>query len=63
MRHEDTRPPLPGAGYMEDYTTPFLVVFAVLIYVLLLAILSIYGLPMALIAAVVADRFIPRSAP
>jgi len=57
---EDTRPPLPGAGHVENYTVPFLVVFAFLVYFTLLAIWAVYGLPSALIAAVVADRFIPR---
>lgn len=60
MRHEDTRPPLPGSGYMENYTVPFLVVSAVLSYIALLALWATLGLPAALVAAFLADRCIPR---
>ena len=61
MKTEDTRPPLPGAGYVENYTTPFLVVSAVLCYIALLALWIAFGLPAALIAALVADRVLPKT--
>jgi len=60
MRCQGKRPPLPCAGYMENYTVPFLVVSAVLCYLLLLILWVIFGLPFTLIAAFIVDRFIPR---
>ncbi len=63
MRHNresDERPPLPGAGYVEDYTVPFLCVAGVLCFLALFAIWAMWGLPAALIAAVLADRGIAR---
>lgn len=63
MNKEDTRPPLPGAGTMENYTTPFLVVFGVILFVILLGVKATYGLPAALLLAIVSDRIIGRNNP
>ena len=59
-RESEERPPLPGAGYLEDYTVPFLVVAGVLCFLALFAIWAAWGLPGAIILAVLADRAIPR---
>ena len=45
MRHNREsyeRAPLPGAGYLEDYTVPFLVAAGVLCFVTLFAIWTIW---------------------
>lgn len=55
-RDSDQRPPLPGAGYLEDYTGPFLVVAAVLCFVALFAIWAAFGLPFTVVVAVLTDR-------
>ena len=65
MRHDRQsyeRPPLPGAGYMEDYTMPFLVTAGVLCFLGLFAIWALFGLPGALIAAFLANRAIAARA-
>lgn len=62
-RHEnEDRPPLPGAGYLEDYTAPFLVVAGVLCFIALFTIWTLFGLPVAVLVALLADRLITRNA-
>ncbi len=64
MRHPREsfeRPPLPGAGYLENYTTAFLVSAGALLFVILFAIWALWGLPVALVAAFFANRAIPRT--
>ncbi len=61
MRHSresHSRPPLPGEGYMEDYTTPFLVVAGVLCYVVLFTLWVLFGLPFTATLAFLTDRFL-----
>jgi len=54
------RPPLPGAGYLEDYTGAFLVSAGVLCFVLLFAIWAAWGFGVALILAFLVERFLLR---
>ena len=58
-RHQD-RPPFPGTGHVENYTTPFLIVAGVLCYIALLTLWIVFGLPLVLIGADFADRVIAR---
>ena len=60
-RPYEDRPQLPGAGRVEDYTTPFLIVAGMLCYVALFTLWAMCGLPVALVSAVLVDRVIPRS--
>lgn len=62
-RENIERAPLPGAGYLEDYTAPFLVVAGVLCFLGLFALWSLVGLPFAIVAALVLDRVIARKLP
>ena len=55
-RDSDDRPPLPGAGYLEDYTTPFLIVAGMLCFVALFALWAVFGLPFTVVLAFFADR-------
>ena len=57
-RDSGDRPPLPNAGYVEDFTVPFLVAAGVLCFVVLFALWSVAGLPAMLILAFLADRVI-----
>lgn len=57
-REQDTRPPLPGAGQMEDYTNAFLVSFGVLVFMVLCAIWAWIGLPLTLVAVYLVNRFV-----
>ncbi|MDF0599935.1 hypothetical protein P1J78_04250 [Psychromarinibacter sp. C21-152] len=59
-RDSDGRPPLPGAGLMEDYTMPFLVVAGVLCFLVLLVLWAWLGLPAVIILAAVADWMLRR---
>ena len=59
-RDSGDRPPLPNAGYVEDFTVPFLVVAGVLLFVALFAIWAVSGLATALIVAFLTDRIILR---
>lgn len=59
-RNSDQRPPLPGAGYLENYTTPFLVVAGVLCFVALFAVWAVFGMPFTVVLALLADRFLLR---
>ena len=56
----EDRPPLPGAGYMEDYTMPFLVMAGVLCLMLLFAIWAAWGFPVAIGLAWLTDRMLLR---
>jgi len=58
MRNDNTRPPLPGAGYVEDFTTPFLVVTGVLTFFILCTIWAVAGWPMAVLTAFAVDRLL-----
>ncbi|MDJ0630945.1 MAG: hypothetical protein QNJ44_21990 [Rhodobacter sp.] len=60
-REHYERPPLPGAGYLEDYTDAFLVVAGVLCFVGLFALWAVFGLPFVVIVSVLADRLIVRN--
>lgn len=62
-RDRDGRTSLPGAGYMEDYTMPFLVVAGVLLFMALVLIWSYLGLPAVIILAALADWLLPRRPP
>ena len=55
-RDSDQRPPLPGAGYLEDYTGAFLVVAGMLCFVALFAIWAVFGLPFTIVVAILTDR-------
>ena len=55
-RESNQRPPLPGAGYLEDYTGPFLVVAGMLCFVALFAIWAVFGLPFTIVVAILTDR-------
>ena len=55
-REFEDRPPLPGAGAMEDYTGPFLVTAGVLCFLMLVAIWAIWGLPAVLVLAVFSEQ-------
>lgn len=57
-RDSDERPPLPGAGYMEDYTLPFLVVAGVLCYIVLFALWAVFGFPFTATVALLTDRLL-----
>jgi hypothetical protein len=59
-RHLDERPPLPGSGYLEDYTVPFLWSAGALIFIGLFALWAIWGLPLILVLALLAHRLLPR---
>lgn len=59
-RDSDDRPPLPGAGYLEDYTGPFLVTFGVLIFVVLFALWALFGLPLTVVLALLSERVFLR---
>ena len=59
-REQSERPPLPGAGYMEDYTGAFLVAAGVLLFVALFAIWAAWGLGATVILALLADRLLLR---
>lgn len=59
-RDHDERPPLPGAGTMEDYTVPFLWAAGALTFVLLFALWAVWGLAAPLLAGFAADRLMPR---
>jgi len=59
-RDSDERPPLPGAGYMEDYTGAFLISAGVLVFIALFAIWAAFGLPVTLILAVISERLMRR---
>ncbi len=61
-RHRPERPPLPGTGYMENYTTAFLWSAGVLVFMALLTLWASMGFPAALFAATVSDRLILRRA-
>jgi len=60
-RHNEDRPPLPGAGYVEDYTLPFLVAAGVLCFILLFAIWAAWGIVPVLAFSILAERLIPQS--
>ncbi len=60
-REFEDRPPLPGAGRMEDYTVPFLIAAGVLCFVILFAIWAAWGLPVALLLAFLANKALPKS--
>ena len=62
MQGEDKQPLLPGSGYMEDYTRPFLVVADVLVYFALVVLRANLGWPTALIATTAANGLV-RSLP
>ncbi len=49
-----------GTGYVEDYTTPFLVTAGVLCFVALYAIWSLLGYPVAVGSALLTERFLLR---
>ena len=59
-RDSDDRPPLPGAGYLEDYTLPFLCVAGVLCFVALFAVWAVFGLPFTIVLALLTERFFLR---
>ena len=57
----EDRPPLPGAGHVEDYTTPFLVVTGLLCYIGLVVLWALFGLPLVVIGTLLATRATRRS--
>lgn len=61
-RDSQSRPPLPGAGYMEDYTNAFLVSAGALCFLILCVLWVMFGLPFVAVAAYGIDRlFLRRS--
>jgi hypothetical protein len=59
-REFEDRPPLPGAGRMENYTGPFLVVAGVLCFVMLFALWAAWGLPAVLALAALVNWALPK---
>ncbi len=57
-RYSEDRPPLPGDGYLEDYTIPFLVMAGILTFILLFVIWAAWGFAAAVGLSVLADRFL-----
>lgn len=55
-RESQERAPLPGSGYLEDYTAPFLVTAGVLCFMALITLWALFGLPFVLFAALAVDR-------
>ncbi|MCG6903463.1 MAG: hypothetical protein LJE68_12360 [Rhodobacter sp.] len=55
-RESNQRPPLPGAGVMEDYTAAFLCVAGFLCFLALFALWVNFGLPFTLVLAALTDR-------
>jgi len=51
---------MPGAGRVEDYTVPFLVAAGVLCFVALFAIWAVWGLPVVLVLAFLANKALPK---
>jgi len=60
-RNSASRPPLPNAGVVEDFTAPFLVTAGVLCFVGLFAVWAWFGLPFAIVLAWMADRLVLRT--
>lgn len=60
-REFESRPPLPGAGTLPDYTTPFLVIASVLTFLGLIFLWAVWGYPVALLVAFVADRALAQA--
>lgn len=60
-RESSERPPLPMAGYMENYTNAFLVTAGALTFMSLVAIWAIFGLPFAVTLAFLIERFFLRT--
>ena len=60
MKKFDHRPNLPGHGTMEDYTTPFLVVFGVILWIGLVVIWGLYELLGAVLSAYLIERSLVR---
>lgn len=56
----EDRPPLPGAGHAENYTTPFLIAAGLLCYIGLVMLWAILGLPLVVAGAVLAGRVMRR---
>ncbi len=61
-REHNERAPLPGAGHVEDYTTPFLWAAGMLLFVALFALWANFGLAFVLIVAAAADFLLQRKA-
>ena len=59
-KDSDSRPPLPGAGQLDDYTDAFLVVAGVLVFITLFVIWASAGMPVAVMLAYLADRVLLR---
>ena len=57
-RYNSERAPLPGAGYVEDYTNAFLVSFGVLLFVGLFAMVAAFGFVTTVASALVAERLL-----
>lgn len=61
MRYEsEKRPASPNAGYVEDFTIPFLVSFGVVLFCALVALFSFVGMPLTLLAAYLGDLWLKR---
>ena len=62
-KDSNQRPPLPGAGYAEDYTNAFLVSFGMLVFVLLFALVGLIGFAATVISSFLFDRIFLRRKP
>lgn len=60
QREKPERPPLPGHGYMEDYTGAFLVAAGVLCFMALTAVWALLGWPIAVACGLCADWIMRR---
>lgn len=59
-RDSDERPPLPGAGYMENYTNAFLISFGVIVFIALFVVWAVFGMPFTIVLALMTERFVLR---
>ena len=59
-RDSNQRPPLPGAGYLENYTGAFLVVAGMLCFVALFTLWAVFGLPFTVVTALLTERMLLR---
>lgn len=62
-QHDETRPPLPGHGRMENYTVAFLISAGCLLFTVLFALWALWGISAPLLAAFLADRWLRRLHP
>ena len=60
-KDSNARPPLPGAGHMEDYTNAFLITAGFLCFFVLCTLWVIFGMPFVVTLAFITERLFLRS--